>query len=87
MPPEVVDKSFAVFTPSSSLSRLNPGAALVFRFTPGLDDVPADGPAACLPVFFGGGRNELNPEKSPPPPPVVRARFAGGSSELEEVVA
>lgn len=57
-----------------SSSRLNPFSALVLRLMPGrLKVLPSIG----FPVFFGGGRNELNPEKTPPPP--VRARFAGGS--------
>lgn len=76
--------SLAASDISSSASRLKPGAALVFRLMPGLGGALADGLEMGFPAFLGGGRSELSPEKSPPP--VVRARFAGGSSDLLELV-
>lgn len=64
----------------ASSSRLKPLSALVLRLMPGRVWLLPAGllSVVALPVFFGGGRNELKPEKRPPPP--VRARFAGGSS-------
>lgn len=75
-------------TPLSS-SRLKAAAELVFRLIPGrgLALPPAVAAALGLFAFFGAGRNELKPEKRPPLPSPVRARFAGGSSLVEEEVA
>lgn len=72
-------------SPSSegSVSRLNPGAALVLKLIPGGFDWLEDGvDGAFAAAFFGAGRNELKPENKPLPP--VFARFAGGPSGCVE---
>lgn len=88
LPPEASSPPpMTISSSSSPPPLLNPGAALVFRLTPGLgleaDDEDDMGPGRLvLPeeAFLGGGRKELKPEKRLLPASwSVRARFAGGA--------